>query len=81
MGDKTIAFWLMDAEMYDNMSLNKPSQVVDRGISLHKVRPASPVCCPPFCSRFMRALCARPAGPLGFRVKTQKLGILRVGMG
>ncbi len=37
MGDKTIAFWLMDAAMYDCMSLDKPSPVVDRGIALHKM--------------------------------------------
>ena len=42
VGDKTIAFWLMDAAMYDSMSLDKPSPVVDRGIALHKMvkRPA-----------------------------------------
>ncbi len=37
VGDKTIAFWLMDAAMYDSMSLDKPSPVVDRGIALHKM--------------------------------------------
>ena len=37
MGDKTIAFWLMDAAMYDSMSLDKQSTTVDRGISLHKM--------------------------------------------
>ena len=37
MGDKTIAFWLMDAAMYDSMSLDKPSPAVDRGIALHKM--------------------------------------------
>ena len=37
MGDKTIAFWLMDAAMYDCMSLDKASPVVDRGIALHKM--------------------------------------------
>lgn len=37
MGDKTIAFWLMDKDMYDNMSLDRPSPVVDRGIALHKM--------------------------------------------
>lgn len=37
MGDKTIAFWLMDKDMYDAMSLDKPSSVVDRGIALHKM--------------------------------------------
>lgn len=37
VGDKTIAFWLMDKDMYDNMSLDRPSSVVDRGIALHKM--------------------------------------------
>lgn len=37
MGDKTIAFWLMDKDMYTNMSLDRPSPVVDRGIALHKM--------------------------------------------
>ena len=37
MGDKTIAFWLIDADMYTKMSIHTPSQVVDRGIALHKM--------------------------------------------
>ncbi|CAF0704329.1 unnamed protein product [Brachionus calyciflorus] len=38
VGDKTIAFWLMDAEMYTNMSVLSPlTPVVDRGIALHKM--------------------------------------------
>lgn len=38
MGDKTLAFWLMDAEMYTGMSvLSPPSVVVDRGMALHKM--------------------------------------------
>lgn len=37
VGDKTIAFWLMDAAMYDCMSLDSQSPVVDRGIALHKM--------------------------------------------
>ncbi|CEF97678.1 Glycosyl hydrolase, family 13, catalytic domain [Ostreococcus tauri] len=38
VGDKTTAFWLMDAEMYDGMStLNEPSVVIERGIALHKM--------------------------------------------
>jgi len=38
VGDKTIAFWLMDKEMYDGMSLLTPANlIVDRGIALHKV--------------------------------------------
>ena len=44
VGDKTIAFWLMDAAMYDCMSLDSQSPVVDRGIALHKmIRLARPV--------------------------------------
>ena len=38
MGDKTIAFWLMDAEMYVHMSTLSPRTViVDRGLALHKM--------------------------------------------
>jgi len=38
VGDKTTAFWLMDAEMYTNMSTLVPdSPVVSRGIALHKM--------------------------------------------
>ncbi|XP_043699558.1 1,4-alpha-glucan-branching enzyme 1, chloroplastic/amyloplastic-like isoform X3 [Telopea speciosissima] len=38
VGDKTIAFWLMDKDMYDFMALDRPSTpVVDRGIALHKM--------------------------------------------
>ena len=38
VGDKTIAFWLMDKEMYSHMSeLSPPSLVIDRGIALHKM--------------------------------------------
>ncbi|EAY04501.1 starch branching enzyme, putative [Trichomonas vaginalis G3] len=38
VGDKTIAFWLMDAEMYTNMSCLKPETVcIARGIALHKL--------------------------------------------
>ena len=38
VGDKTIAFWLMDKEMYDNMTVLAPlTNVVDRGIALHKM--------------------------------------------
>ncbi|CAH6720009.1 1,4-alpha-glucan-branching enzyme [[Candida] jaroonii] len=38
VGDKTIAFWLMDKEMYTNMSvLTENTPVIDRGISLHKL--------------------------------------------
>ena len=37
VGDKTIAFWLMDKEMYDSMSLDKDNDIVNRGIALHKM--------------------------------------------
>lgn len=37
VGDKTIAFWLMDALMYTHMSTTTPSLGVDRGIALHKL--------------------------------------------
>ncbi len=37
VGDKTIAFWLMDQEMYWNMSKDRQSLVIDRGIALHKM--------------------------------------------
>lgn len=38
VGDKTLAFWLMDSEMYTGMSkLSPPSLVIDRGMALHKL--------------------------------------------
>ncbi|CAI5445818.1 unnamed protein product [Caenorhabditis angaria] len=38
VGDKTIAFWLMDKEMYDFMSVDSPlTPIIDRGLSLHKL--------------------------------------------
>lgn len=38
VGDKTIAFWLMDKEMYDFMSVMSPlTPIIDRGLSLHKM--------------------------------------------
>ena len=38
VGDKTIAFWLMDAEMYTHMStVTTLTAVIDRGIALHKI--------------------------------------------
>jgi len=38
VGDKTLAFWMMDAEMYTSMSTQSPpSIVIDRGIALHKM--------------------------------------------
>ena len=44
VGDKTVAFWLMDAEMYVHMSTLSPRTViVDRGLALHKmIRYVSP---------------------------------------
>lgn len=37
VGDKTLAFWLMDQEMYWHMHKDDPNIVVDRGIALHKM--------------------------------------------
>lgn len=38
VGDKTLAFWLMDAEMYTNMStLSAKTPTIDRGMALHKL--------------------------------------------
>ncbi|OCT91185.1 hypothetical protein XELAEV_18014241mg [Xenopus laevis] len=38
VGDKSLAFWLMDAEMYTNMSVFSPlTPVIDRGMQLHKM--------------------------------------------
>lgn len=37
VGDKTIAFRLMDKEMYDHMSVNDDNFIIDRGIALHKM--------------------------------------------
>ena len=37
VGDKTIAFWLMDKDMYSQMSKFAHSPVVDRGLALHKM--------------------------------------------
>ena len=37
VGDKTIAFRLMDKDMYTSMSKFTPSIIVDRGIALHKM--------------------------------------------
>ena len=38
VGDKTLAFWLMDKAMYTDMSVLQPlSPVVERGIALHKM--------------------------------------------
>ncbi|KAL7752174.1 alpha-1,4-glucan branching enzyme [Sorochytrium milnesiophthora] len=38
VGDKTLAFWLMDKEMYDYMSdLSPLTPIIDRGLALHKM--------------------------------------------
>lgn len=38
VGDKTLAFWLMDKEMYTHMSvLSGNNSIIDRGIALHKM--------------------------------------------
>lgn len=37
VGDKTIAFRLMDKEMYFNMHVDDQNVIVDRGIALHKM--------------------------------------------
>lgn len=37
VGDKTIAFRLMDKDMYDFMAKDRPSLIIDRGIALHKM--------------------------------------------
>lgn len=37
VGDKTIAFWLMDKEMYFNMHVGHQNIIIDRGIALHKM--------------------------------------------
>lgn len=37
VGDKTMAFWLMDEEMYEGMSVFSENIIVDRGIALHKL--------------------------------------------
>ena len=37
VGDKTLAFWLMDAHMYTGMDNTSHNPVVDRGVALHKL--------------------------------------------
>jgi 1,4-alpha-glucan branching enzyme len=37
VGDKTIIFWLMDAEMYWHMQVGDPNLKVERGMALHKM--------------------------------------------
>ncbi|CAN5575705.1 alpha-amylase family glycosyl hydrolase [soil metagenome] len=37
VGDKTLAFWLMDKEMYFQMRVTDPNLIIDRGMALHKM--------------------------------------------
>lgn len=37
VGDKTVAFWLMDKEMYWHMQVDDHNHIIDRGIALHKL--------------------------------------------
>lgn len=37
VGDKTLAFWLMDKEMYFQMRVEDKNLIIDRGIALHKL--------------------------------------------
>ncbi|XP_074596914.1 1,4-alpha-glucan-branching enzyme [Brevipalpus obovatus] len=38
VGDKTLAFWLMDKEMYTHMStISELTGIIDRGMALHKI--------------------------------------------
>ncbi|MGA0846285.1 MAG: alpha-amylase family glycosyl hydrolase [Luteolibacter sp.] len=37
VGDKTLAFWLMDQAMYWHMAVDDPDLVIERGIALHKM--------------------------------------------
>ncbi|MEX2567840.1 MAG: alpha-amylase family glycosyl hydrolase [Cyclobacteriaceae bacterium] len=37
VGDKSIAFWLMDQEMYFHMQVEDQNFIIDRGIALHKL--------------------------------------------
>jgi len=37
VGDKTLAFWLMDKEMYWHMNVGDENLVIDRGMALHKM--------------------------------------------
>ncbi len=37
VGDKTLAFWLMDKEMYWHMSVGDDNIIIDRGMALHKM--------------------------------------------
>ncbi|TGE15187.1 alpha-amylase family glycosyl hydrolase [Hymenobacter elongatus] len=37
VGDKTLAHWLLDAAIYDRMHRDDPSDIVARGLALHKL--------------------------------------------
>jgi 1,4-alpha-glucan branching enzyme len=37
VGDKTLAFWLMDKDMYEHMGKDDAHPVIERGIALHKL--------------------------------------------
>lgn len=37
VGDKTIAMWLFDKEIYSNMGIHSKNLLVDRGVALHKM--------------------------------------------
>lgn len=37
VGDKTLAFWLMDQDMYWHMRVDDSNPVIERGIALHKL--------------------------------------------
>lgn len=37
VGDKTVAFWLMDKEMYWHMNIDDKNPIIDRGIAMHKM--------------------------------------------
>jgi len=37
VGDKTVAFWLMDKEMYFHMQVDDDNMIIDRGMALHKM--------------------------------------------
>ena len=37
VGDKTLAFWLMDKEMYEHMHVDHPSVIIDRGIAMQNM--------------------------------------------
>ena len=37
VGDKTIAFRLMDSAMYEDMAIGRDNYIIDRGLALHKM--------------------------------------------